>query len=342
MVSIQQPNRFDRPLSRSSRSTFDKALPPRPKPSGLETTTILVGSKKRSFKVNRQLLCEISPFFRERLEDPFHAKTISLWLPSESASMFALFAEWVHSPSSFRDHLSNAVDMAHEKSEDAFEDIRWAIIHLHLFAAELSLLPLQDIAMDATQDLYLKYDWDVSPKLVTYLYTECEASPSMRLRRWAVAMVAFSLATGCELRGSTVDLVSTSPDQFRRLFRTLPEFSDDYSQHMESMGESGHDVRVKNPQLRISANELHNGQRIFGFRECSFHSHRAVVGESTCPNSAGRTSGRAMSDPDPPRPRWSLNKRWNGSLFSRNSENFDKRVSSITQSIANTFRGRGP
>ena len=255
--------------------------------------------------------------------------------------MFALFVEWIHSPLSFRTYLSNAVHLAHEKSDDASEDIRWAIIHLHLFAAELSLLPLQDIAMDAIQDLYLDYDWDVSPKLVTYLYTECEALPSMRLRRWAVAMVAFSLAMGCELRGSTLDLTSTNPDQFQTLFRTLSEFSNDYAQHIESMKESGHDVQVKNPQLRITANQLHNGQRILGFRECSFHSHRSAVGEGTCPNSASRTTSRTMSDPDPPRTRWSLNKRWNGSLFSRNSENFDKRVSSLTQSIANTFRGKG-
>ncbi|KAH6608661.1 btb poz domain-containing [Trichoderma cornu-damae] len=259
--------------------TLDKALPPTPGPDTSGLSTILVGPKKRRFKVNCQLLCDISPFFQERLEDPFHSQTVSLWLPSESPAMFGLFVEWVHSPETFRDYLDDVISSAYKKGEQASLDIHWAIIHLHLFASQLSLSCLQDASIDAIQDLYLKYDWDVPPKLVVYLYTECEAGPSIRLRRWAVAMVAFCLAVGGQVKFAGQDSATTDPIQFHALFQSLSGFAADYAQHMENMKESGHDVRLKNPQLRISANELCSDGRLFGFRECSFHSHRAAVGE---------------------------------------------------------------
>lgn len=66
---------------------------------------------------------------------------------------------------------------------------------------------LQDTALDALQDLYLARDWDASPGLVRFLYShdgrgagmdaasaEMHAEHAFRLRRWAVAMVAWTLA----------------------------------------------------------------------------------------------------------------------------------------------------
>lgn len=323
--------------------TLDKALPPTPGPDTSGLISILVGPKKRRFKVNFQLLCDISPFFQERLEDPFHSQTVSLWLPSESPAMFGLFVEWVHSPDTFRGHLDKVVSSAHKKGEQASLEMHWAIIHLHLFAAQLSLDMLRDASIDAIQDLYLQYDWDVPPKLVTYLYTECETEPSIRLRRWAVAMVAYCLAVGGQLKFPDRDLATTDPSQLHALFQSLPGFAADYGQHMENMKESGHDVRIKNPQLRIAANELRNDGRTFGFRECSFHSHRAAVGEGECPHGVVRTPSRAMSAPDLPRPKWSKHKRQESSttprsLFSRNSNREEE--SAAPQSLTGSVKSR--
>lgn len=338
--SSLRPSMPSRPVSNISQISLNKALPPTPGPDASDLTTLLIGPKKRRFKVNHTLLCEVSPFFQERLEDPFHSKTVSLWLPSESPAMFGLFVEWVHSPETFRDYLDSAIHSAFKKREQASLDIHWAIIHLHLFASQLSLSDLQDASMDAIQDLYLKYDWDVPPKLIIYLYTECEAEPSIRLRRWAVAMVAFRLAVGSQLKFPEQDSTNLDPNQFYALFQSLSEFSADYAQHIKYMKESGHDIELKNPQLRMPENEESNDGQFYGFRQCSFHSHSSEVGEGPCPLAATRSPSRAMSAPDLPRPRWGKHKRQESSnpprsLFSRNSNREDEeRTGGFSQSLS--------
>ncbi|KAF7543614.1 hypothetical protein G7046_g9965 [Stylonectria norvegica] len=163
--------------SQASSSQVSDNMTPRSSLTASEpTATMLIGPKQQRFKVNKRLLCAASPFFRERLDDNSHSKPVSIWLPGESASMFAIFVEWVHlGGRQFRPHLENAVLAARDAGEQASQEIHWAILRLHLFASHLSLHVLQDLAMDAVQDLYLRFDWDVSPSLITYLYTQCEA-----------------------------------------------------------------------------------------------------------------------------------------------------------------------
>lgn len=63
------------------------------------------------------------------------------------------------------------------------------------------------------------------------------------------------------------------------------EFRREYASHLNKMAgirSRGVDVRVKNPQLRLPRNGLRSEERYFGFRLCSFHSHRGVVGEGEC------------------------------------------------------------
>lgn len=342
---------FHWPKGRINRASLDKSLPPKPpreyrdqhghapsrKPDSTNLTpmttpstpkstptmtTVLIGPQKQRFKVNKTLLCAASPFFRERLEDPQH-RSISLWLPGELPSMFAFFVDWLHTPRhSFRRHLDNIVAAAaaadKTRGPRALHDIHWALIRLHLFASHLSLYHLQDSAMDALQDLYLNCDWDVPPGLLTYLYTRCDALPAVRLRRWAVAMVAFSLtgtpsaspssssSSPVELHpgydwgfGGPDDAANAAADRaahrFRQLIDEIPDLADDYAVHIGKMADSGLDVRFKNPQLRIPANKLRNDERAFGFRECSFHSHRATVGERRCPHERKRLRSLAAA-----------------------------------------------
>lgn len=254
-------------------------------------TAILVGAKKHPFSVNKRLLCEASPFFSERLlQDNIQTqKPVRLWLPSESSTMFTLFVHWLHSPSPaiFRRFLDE------RESSTPSSSSHDALIRLHLFASHLDLHRLQDLAMDAIQDLYLRQDWDVPPSLIRYLYTQCEAVPAVRLRRWAVAMVAFSLNSNDgggddddDGGGGAVEVGGGH----HLLFQSLPAFKADYATHMQNMKVAGLDVRFKNPQLRIAANKLRNDQRLVGFRECSFHSHRAAVGERPCPHTESPNS----------------------------------------------------
>ncbi|OAA48777.1 hypothetical protein NOR_02027 [Metarhizium rileyi] len=265
-----------------------------PPPSSI--VTVLVGAKQQPFSVDRRLLCDASHFFSERLEDDdSQTKPTSLWLPRESATMFALFVRWVHAPDTFRRFLERSIATAHDESEQAAQDIHWATIRLHLFASHLDLHKLQDLAMDAIQDLYLTCDWDVPPSLIVYLYTQCESLPAVRVRRWAVAMVAFSLAVENnteQLKSHPQDPTTSDPARFRALFDSLPDFAADYAMHVRNMRTAGLDVCLKNPQLRIMANKMRNDERLFGFRECSFHSHRAAVGEKRCPHNDGRGHSR--------------------------------------------------
>lgn len=266
------------------------------------TTTVLIGPKKQRFKVNKKQLCAVSSFFRDRLEDPSQPRAISLWLPAESPSMFALFVEWLQDRYSFRMCLDETATQAQEAGQKPMQELHWALIRLHLFASHLSIFHLQDTAMDVIQDLYLKCDWDVSPSLISYLYTKCEALPSVRLRRWVVAMVAFSL-TGSSSNASPVkyhpqDSQTSDMDQIHGLLESLPEFATDHAIHIQKMDDSGLDVRFKNPQLRIPANKLRNDERAFGFRECSFHSHRATVGERRCPHERKRLLRAANANVD--------------------------------------------
>ncbi|KAM5355959.1 hypothetical protein ACJ41O_002605 [Fusarium nematophilum] len=298
MVPIFSPASFGRFIDSHSRHTSAAShKPASSQPPSEPMATLLIGPKQQRFKVNKRLLCATSPFFAERLDDSSHSRTISLWLPRESASMFALFVDWVHLGHDFRHHLDEAVSNSYDAGEEATRNIHWTMIRLHLFASRLGLYRLQDLSMDAIQDLYLRCDWDVPPSLVTFLYTECEDLAAIRLRRWAVAMVAFSFTGGPRLTFHPQDSATSEPARFSDLLDELPEFAADYDMHMRKMRLSGLDIRFKNPQLRIPANRLRNEERAFGFRQCSFHSHRATVGERRCPHDAGSAKYRRMPPP---------------------------------------------
>lgn len=226
--------------------------------------------------------------------------------------MFELFAAWVRDPPSFRRHLDVTISAACAAPRTppctAAEDgaarpktpsqrLHWAIVRLHLFASTIGAHPLQDAAMDALQDLYLRRDWDVTPRFIDFLYAQCTPAASLRLRRWAVAMVTFSLSSpsspgGCSGGGSAPSCV---PRQFQHLLRQHPDFSAEYASHLRKMAASGLDIRIKNPQLRIPANRLRNEERRFAFRQCAFHTHRASVGEGRCPHEAEVRTVKGMS-----------------------------------------------
>ncbi|KAF5018411.1 hypothetical protein F66182_9618 [Fusarium sp. NRRL 66182] len=301
MAPILSPASFGRFMDHHSLFSSNPQQKPAPssslspsQPSPEPMATLLIGPKQQRFKVNKRLLCATSSFFAERLGDPSSSRTISLWLPRESTSMFSLFVDWVHLGLRFRPHLDEAIANAHDTGLEASQNIHWSLIRLHLFASRLGLYRLQDLSMDAIQDLYLRCDWDVPSGLITFLYTECEDLAAIRLRRWAVAMVAFSFTGGPRLTFHPQDSATSEPTRFSELLEQLPEFAADYDIHMEKMQLSGLDIRFKNPQLRIPANRLRNDERAFGFRQCSFHSHRSSVGERRCPHESGSTKHRRV------------------------------------------------
>ncbi|KAJ6788326.1 hypothetical protein PWT90_09538 [Aphanocladium album] len=292
--------------------------PPSPCPSSSSSSSSSCSPSSAYSPSSSRSPASLSSLSSRSQQQSFYTyKPVTLWLPGESTTMFALFVEWLHAPASFRSYLDETVAMAHGTSDEATQLLHWALIRLHLFASHLGLLALQDLAMDAVQDLYLRCDWDIAPSVIAYLYTRCDALHSVRLRRWAVAMVAFSLTVawhlhhdlptaaaaasasavavekrlpGCHQRTASSSSSSASavcdPARLHSMLDALPEFAADYTTHVRSMRDAGLDMRFKNPQLRIPANTLRNDKRLFGFRECSFHSHRAAVGQGPCPHAA--------------------------------------------------------
>ncbi|KAH7359028.1 hypothetical protein B0T11DRAFT_300000 [Plectosphaerella cucumerina] len=262
---------------------------------------VRVGPESREFLVNKKLLSTAAPFFRERLDESpagfvqlnSAQKAVPVWLPAqkssspiflldESPAMFELFSVWLHRRTSFRKYLDDQITYVSDdaESESVALEFHWALVHLHIFAARHELHDLQDLAIDALQDLYLRCDWDVSAAFITFLFGEREAWLTIRLRRWAVAMVAWSLAGG-----QSLSRIHSEPSQFEKLLGTYQDFNTEYALHIAKLRSGKLDARIKNPQLRIPANKLRNEERQFGFRQCSFHTHRAMVGERRCPHS---------------------------------------------------------
>ncbi|KAK3382882.1 hypothetical protein B0T24DRAFT_518233 [Lasiosphaeria ovina] len=252
---------------------------------GCEAATILVGQEQREFNLHKNLLCETSSFFREQLEHLEHEQTPVqtapgpsddddiMWLPAENADMFELFVLWLYQRRSFHSFLDAAIQKI---TPAQCRSLRFNLIRLHLFAVLIDLPALQDVAMDALQDMYLHLDWAMSPQFIAFIYGECQTEQAFRLRKWAVAMLAWTLHGG--------DTSVAQAGHFDRLFVAFPGLAEEYRKHLTKMVASKADVRFKNPQLRLPVNKLRNGERFFGFRQCSFHSHRATVGESTCPH----------------------------------------------------------
>ncbi|ROV94616.1 hypothetical protein VPNG_09219 [Cytospora leucostoma] len=127
-----------------------------------------------------------------------------------------------------------------------------SLVRLHLFAAFIHLPTLQDIAMDAIQDFYLRCDWDVSTSLVRHLYQDCSMEQSFRLRKWAIAMVAWTLSNG-----------GSDPLAYNKLFAEFPDLWEDYVKHVHRLVDSNVDVRIKNPQLRLARNKLKSEEQTF-------------------------------------------------------------------------------
>ncbi|KAL2175965.1 uncharacterized protein P884DRAFT_293161 [Thermothelomyces heterothallicus CBS 202.75] len=266
---------------------------------GADVVTVLVGEEQREFTIHRKLLSDSCAFFkghidaipspsRQRKEDGEEEEDSVLWLPNEAPDMFEIFVLWLYQRRRFPTFIDGATQGT---CQDKLRSLRTNLVRLHLFAAIIDLPALQDAAMDAIQDMYLRFDWDMSPHFLAFLYGECDAQHAVRLRKWAVAMLAWSL--------HSVDKPQARHDA-DKLFVAYPELKADYHMHLQKMAQSRADVRIKNPQLRLPANGLRSGERLFGFRQCTFHSHRAAVGEGTCPHALAL--GQTPTPPPVPGP----------------------------------------
>ena len=245
---------------------------------------VLVGDDQREFNLHRKLLSNSCAFFQTHLDaiPPSSPQPTAgsgadedsvLWLPNESPDMFEIFVLWLYQRRRFPFLIGNAI---RAMRPDECRAVRTSLVRLHLFAAVIDLPVVQDAAMDALQDMYLRFDWDMSPHFLSFLYGDCDAARAVRLRKWAIAMFAWTL------NGSDKAVSMAGPVE--KLFAAYPDLQADYRMHIQKMALSRADVRIKNPQLRLPVNKLQSGERLFGFRQCTFHSHRASVGEGVCPH----------------------------------------------------------
>ncbi|KAI0404928.1 hypothetical protein F4802DRAFT_597605 [Xylaria palmicola] len=238
------------------------------KTGGSDMVKVIVGPEREAFSIPRGVLASCE-YFRTRLDiardQTFHV----IRLDSQCPNMFRLFEYWL----SERRGLGKFIEDA--ELDDTCEDLHWNLVNLQLFAANIGEAALQDVAMDALQDLYLRCNWEIDPDLVKYVYTECDAEVSYclrSLRRWIVAMIAW--AKGDAQTGSALETI----------FGECAGLREEYNSHLSKVAASKLDVDFKNPQLRLPSNNLRNEERQFGYRQCSFHTHRSTVGQRRCPH----------------------------------------------------------
>ncbi|KAI1767663.1 hypothetical protein GGR53DRAFT_518279 [Hypoxylon sp. FL1150] len=246
-----------------------------PKLAGPATVKMLVGPDAQEFVIPRKLLVSCA-YFRQRIEAArvdFEKGQphLVMNLEDQCPDMFELFAYWIGE----RRNFDRFIDAA--EARRACKELHWDLVNLHLFAAQVDLPALQDCAMDAIQDVYLRCNWDISPRLIAYVYTACDPQESCRLRKWIVAMTAWTLG------GVVAADVSAG---IQRLFEQCPDFFAEYHSHTRKMARTGLEGHFKNPQLRLPSNNLRTEERQFGFRQCSFHTHRSTVGQGRCPHAA--------------------------------------------------------
>ncbi|KAJ8125656.1 hypothetical protein O1611_g7984 [Lasiodiplodia mahajangana] len=150
---------------------------------------VLVGPNCDEFRIPRRLLASCE-YFRARLDLARGQTGLVIRLEGQCPDMFRLFEHWLTE----RRGLGGFIDNA--ELDQSCEELHWDLVNLQLFAANIGEAALQDVAMDALQDLYLRCNWEIDPELVKWVYTECdpEASYCLRnLRRWIVAMIAWGM-----------------------------------------------------------------------------------------------------------------------------------------------------
>ncbi|KAI0204731.1 hypothetical protein F4808DRAFT_308078 [Astrocystis sublimbata] len=257
---------------------------------GPDTVKIMVGPQRDEFFIPRRLLlsCE---FFRAQIDFARGQTSHSIVLDSQCPDMFRLFEFWLCE----KKGLSYFIDDA--ESNQSCEELHWDLVNLQLFAAHIGEAALQDVAMDALQDLYLRCNWEIDPELVEFVYTECDAEASYclrNLRRWIVAMIAWGMGE-TEERGT-----------LEKMFSKCAGLREEYDSHLRKVSASKLDVGFKNPQLRLPSNRLRSDERNFGYRQCSFHTHRSTIGQKRCPHAyvlsplmyCSLTDGSTESDSD--------------------------------------------
>ncbi|KAI0172037.1 hypothetical protein GGR52DRAFT_452931 [Hypoxylon sp. FL1284] len=271
---MQRGRVFEKRASSASSQTSTPRLP------GPAMVKMLVGPSGREFVIPRKLLVSCF-FFRQSIETAARVElekgqpVVVLALEDQCPDMFELFAFWVVE----RRNLDKFIDAA--EARRSCKELLWNLVNLHLFAAQVDLPALQDCAMDAIQDVHLRCNWDVSPKLIGYAYTACDPQESCRLRKWIVAMTAWTLG------GVAAPDVAAGVEA---LLERCPDFWAEYHSHTRKMARTGLEGHFKDPQLRLPSNNLRTEERQFGFRQCSFHTHRSAVGQGRCPHHAALSS----------------------------------------------------
>ncbi|KAI1375529.1 hypothetical protein F4677DRAFT_108941 [Hypoxylon crocopeplum] len=256
------------------RASSASSLNSSPRLTGQDTVKMLVGPDNQEFLIPRMLLASCQ-YFRQRIDtariefEKGGQAHLVMTLEDQCPDMFGLFAYWINE----RRNFDKFIDAA--EADRSCKELHWDLVNLHLFAAQVDLPALQDCAMDAIQDVYLRCNWDITPKLINYVYTSCDPQESCRLRKWIVAMTAWTLG------GVVTTEMSNS---IQGLFDKCPDFWAEYHSHTRKMAKTGLEGHFKNPQLRLPSNNLRNEERQFGFRQCSFHTHRSTVGQGRCPH----------------------------------------------------------
>lgn len=238
-----------------------------------------------------------------------------IWLQAESPAMFELFVLWLYQRSVGLVRLVDEVSAHRAGGVKATSKICRSIglpqnlAELHVFAAKVGIDELQDVALDALQDVFLRCEWQATPKFIRFVFECYDPENAYRLRQWTVAMMAWTLAaTGTDLLSlcfaASKNRSKKSPREqhpslsnhhqkqpipefvrrFSAILSDIPDLLKDFVDHVSKLSRLKGSAAQKNPTIRLPTNCMKTDGRQYGFRLCSFHSHRKEVGQGECPH----------------------------------------------------------
>lgn len=221
---------------------------------GSDIVTLVVGKKRKEFKVHKKLICEASKFFNDAFNGPFkEGKEGIMYMPEDDPDVITYLVDWLYrsplpmvedpansdeeqakkttpisksadtqfGPATKAEHeaqlgLAKKEEAAKKKALQARLDPLFdKLFRLYYFAEKLFINELKNQCMDRIRRGMCRYDRTMRASVCKQVYAH--TTKESRLRKFCVDLVLFKLSDASE---DTLDKIVT-------LQKQVPEFCKD-------------------------------------------------------------------------------------------------------------------
>ncbi|PQE24834.1 BTB POZ domain containing protein [Rutstroemia sp. NJR-2017a BVV2] len=150
-----------------------------------ETVQIYVGKKRKCWTLNKELICDVSEYFRAAFKGDFAESNGVLNLEEEDPEIFAHLVNWMYSP--YQILMDNTLFRREAKDDLVF-------IKLYVLADRFFLQDLKSAVIEYLQEFLGRGGTDDEPRIcdVQYIYTHTINS-NHPLRKYVVKATLVSL-----------------------------------------------------------------------------------------------------------------------------------------------------